>query len=281
MGFVRKLTGVSDQTRAARGAASTQAEAGQAAIETQEEARARAQGFFQPFAGAAERGVEASQFLADPQAQFDFLQQNPLFQLALENANVQTQQSATARGRLSAGDTLQQLSSNVLLSAQPLIDRQRQDVTALLDLGTGVATSQANIETGQAARIGGLQTDIGAATAAGQIARGGGKAAGFEQTIGLAGGIGGAVAGAPGLISGVQALAPFLPSDERLKENIKLEGTKDGNNWYSWDWNKLAGEIFGLFGADNGVIAQEVMVDNPEAVIMNQSGFYKVKYGEL
>lgn len=197
MGFVRKVTGVADQSRAARAAAETQATSGFEAIEAQEAAAGRAQGFFEPFAGIAERGVEESSFLADPQAQFDFLQNNPLFNLALENANQRTLQTASANKRLSFGDTLQQLSNNVLLSASPLIDRQRQDVGNLLNLGVGVAGSQANIETGLGANTSGLITDIGSATSAGQIARGGAKAQGFKNLIDIGGAVASAAAGVP------------------------------------------------------------------------------------
>jgi len=191
MGFVRKLTG-SDAADAATDAADTQAEAGRDAIIAQKEAAARGQEFFTPFAGAAERGIEASQFLANPEAQFDFLQSNPLFQLALENANQDTLQSASANRRLSFGDTLQQLSNNVLLQATPLIDRQRQDVTNLLQFGGDIASSQANIETGLGARVGGLTTDIGAAQAGGIVGAANARTAGTQNLLNLgltAGGI--------------------------------------------------------------------------------------------
>ena len=122
------ITGSTQAAEAGQEAAQTQAAAGREAIVAQQEAAQRGQAFFEPFSGASERGIEASSFLADPQAQFDFLQSNPLFKLALENANEQTQQRASAGRRLSFGDTLQQFSNNVLLSASPLIDRQRQDV---------------------------------------------------------------------------------------------------------------------------------------------------------
>jgi len=169
----------------ARRAARTQAEAGREAIAGQEAAAERAQGFFEPFAGVAEQGVAGSEFLGDPREQFKFLQQNPLFKLALENANQDTLQSASANRRLSFGDTLQQLSNNVLLQSAPLIDRQRQDITNLLQFGGDIATSQANIETGQAARIGDLTTGIGAATAAGQVGSANAQAQG-TQAIGQA-----------------------------------------------------------------------------------------------
>ena len=58
--------------KAAQGAADTQAESGAAAIAEQRRAAAEAQGYYAPYAGVAERGVEASQFLGDSQTQFDW-----------------------------------------------------------------------------------------------------------------------------------------------------------------------------------------------------------------
>ena len=261
MGFVRKVTGADAAKDAARESASTQLEATKEAIKAREEAAARAQEFFTPFAGVAERGIEASSFLADPQAQFEFLQGNPLFDLALENVNRQTQQAAASRGRLSAGDTLQQLSENVLLSSQPLIDRQRSDVLSLLQLGGDIATSQANIETGQAAGIADLITQGGQAQAAGIIGAQQARPSQLES-----------------FTQGAQILGSVagLFSDPRLKTNIKLVGTNKGHNWYSWDWNEKAHEL-GLSGSSEGVLSTEV----PHAVFKHESGYDMVDYGAL
>lgn len=182
--FVGSITG-SGARDAASDAANIQASSATEAIQAQEEAAARAQQFFQPLQGVADRGIQESSFLANPQAQFDFLQSNPLFNLALQNANQQTSQMAAARGRLSAGDTLSQLSNNVLLAAQPLIDAQRQDVSNLLNISTQLPTAQANIETGSAAQITPLITDRGASLAAGEIGRANAKAQGAQNLISL------------------------------------------------------------------------------------------------
>jgi hypothetical protein len=157
-----------------------------ATLETQR-TRAQAQGFLEPFGGGNLGGVDQAGFLTDPNAQFDFLQSNPLFQLGLDNANQVTEQNAASRGRLSAGDTLQQLSNNALLQATPLIDRQRADVNNLLNLGTGVATSQANIETGQAAKVGELTTSGAAAQAAGIIGANNARATGTGNVLSILG----------------------------------------------------------------------------------------------
>ena len=264
MGFVkdtfRSFTGQAGAD-AAEGAADTQAAAGQAAIRQQKKAAGKARVFFEPFEGIAERGVEASSFLADPQEQFDFLQSNPLFKLALENANQQTLQGASANKRLSFGDTLQDLSNNVLLSASPLIDRQRQDATNLLNFGVNVAGSRANIETGLGTNVSNLTTDIGAAIAGGQVGAANARAQGTQNIVNA-------------------GLTAAFASDVRLKTDIELKGNHNGHNWYTWSWNELAGKALGLFGAAEGVIAQEVLNINPDAVIF-EDGFYKVKYGEL
>jgi len=252
-----------DAEEAARKAAEIQALAGDEAITGARAAEAKAQGFFEPFAGAAQSGIDAASFLTDPQEQFDFLQNNPLFNLALENANRRTEQQASSQRRLSFGDTLQQLSNNVLLQAAPLIDRQRQDVTNLLKFGGDVATSQANIATGQEARIGDITTDIGAARASGLVAGSNAQLAAQENLKSTA----------------LTAGAIFL-SDERLKTNKKIIGKFGEFNWWSWDWNEIAGELFGMFGSDQGVMAQEVMIKKPSAVL-NPDGYYRVNYGEL
>lgn len=124
-----------------------------------------------PFQAIGQQGIEQSGFLTDPKAQFDFLQNNPLFQ-QIQDQNRQVTgdaqtalfKTAAARGRLSAGDTIQQVNQlgensarNLLLSAQPLIQQQKQSIGDLINTGVGVAGSQGNLRTGQgAAQAGGI-----------------------------------------------------------------------------------------------------------------------------
>lgn len=257
MGFGGNETAIA-QIRAAE----IQAQSGREAIAVEQEARERAQGFFEPFAGVAEAGLEASKFLADPQAQFDFLQNNPLFQMSLDNANMNTQQSAAARGRLSAGDTLQQLSRNTLLSAQPLLDRQRQDVNRLLGLGTDIASAQANVTIGEAANVGGLTTDIGAAQAAGQVGAAQSRQQGQQNMA----------------MTGMMMASMF--SDPRLKENITFDRIDNGYPVYTWIWGSVANTLFGLTGCSFGVMANDIEQIMPEAVTI-EHGYMKVDYAMI
>jgi hypothetical protein len=222
-------------------------------------AREAAQGFFEPFAGVAERGVELSSFLTDPQQQFDFIQNNPFFQASLQNANRATDARAAAGGRLGAGDTLQQLSSNFLTTAQPLIDRQSQGILDLLGLGQGIATSQANTAIGQGTALSGLAQNAGNVRAASQAAQAQNQAQSTQNIAQLGGAI----------------LAAF--SDSRLKANAEIVSKENGYNVWKWDWNGDAWEKFGLRGSSRGVMVSDVLEKDPDAVSY-EDGYGKVNY---
>lgn len=169
------------QASAARGAATEQTRGIELGIEETRRASAEGLGFLTPFAELGQTGVEQAGFLTDPQAQFDFLQNNPLFQMSLKQAGTETKQLAAARGRISAGDTLQQLSENVLLSAQPLIQQQKGSIQDLINLGSGTARSQANVAIGAGSSVADLLTSAGDVSAAGIVGAGRARAAGEKE----------------------------------------------------------------------------------------------------
>ena len=247
-----------DASKAAE--AAQQDELGRSITETRR-ATEEGQGFLAPFGGVGLQGVEQAGFLTDPQAQFDFLQNNPLFQMGLDNANRQTQQSAASRGRLSSGDTLQALNQNALLTASPLIQSQKQSIGDLLNFGGGIATNQANTAIGQGSQISNAFENQGNIASAGIQNRNQIQADTTANQQQLAG----------------QIFGMF--SDPALKTNIKSTGSKNGFNTYSWDWNELANKI-GLSGSDVGVMADEVKAIKPEAVTIDR-GFMKVNYNMI
>ena len=190
MGFVRKTVGaITGETAAdaAQEGAQLQAESIENARQDLLAGKEQGQGFLQPFSQLGQQGLEQSSFLTDPQAQFDFLQNNPLFQLGLDNANTQTLQSAAARGRLSSGDTLQQLNQNALLTASPLIANQQNAIQNLLNTGLNTAQSQANTALGVGSQLAGQQTQLGNALAAGQIGAANAQAGGAQNLIDIGG----------------------------------------------------------------------------------------------
>jgi len=216
-----------------------------------------------PFAGIGQQGLEQANFLTDPQAQFDFLQNNPLFQMGLDNANQQTLGLAASRGRLSAGDTLQQLTNNSLLAAQPLINDQKNSIGNLLNFGSTTAANQGNLLLGQGTAEAGGITNSAAAQAAGMIGEANARGQRAQNIFDLG-------------MKGVQA---FMASDPALKENIVKTGKQNGFNTYTWVWNKVANK-HGLFGNGRGVMADEVKAVNPKAVIVN-NGYMAVNYNMI
>ena len=298
MGFVRRLTGetAADVSRqagerqsnvggnAARFATQKGNEAGlltrRAGAQADLLARTsgdQAGGLLDPFAAIGQQGVDQAGFLTDPQAQFDFLQNNPLFQMGLDNANTQTNKFAAARGRLSAGDTLEQLNNNALLTASPLIQQQKQSIGDLLNLGSNTAGQQGNvlqntaanrstILQNQGANRGNFLTGAAAAEAGGMIGAENARSAGLQNLIDI-----GAQIGSFGLTGGF--------SDPLLKENINLIGKENGFNIYSWDWNETA-KTLDLYGSSLGVMADEVKQTNPEAITIDRD-FMKVDYDAI
>ena len=261
MGFIRDLTGKTAVTAAEKSGEVQTAQALKSAADVGV-AGTEAQSLLNPFSSIAQQGIDQAGFLTDPQAQFDFLQNNPLFQASLDNANRVTQQSAAAQGRLSAGDTAVDLSNNFLLSAQPLIRQQQQSIGGLIDLGRGVASEQGAGIRGTAADVANLQTGGAAAQAAGIVGAGNARGVRAGNLIDLAKEGGGAIAS--------------IFSDETLKKDIELVGSESGHNTYTWAWNKAANAL-GLTGNSRGVIAQQVKVTNPEA-ISYKDGFMQVNY---
>lgn len=72
-----------------------------------------------------------------------------------------------------------------MLSAQPLIGQQRQDINNLLNLGTGLAQTQANVAIGQGTNVGNLLTDIGASQAAGLVGGANARTQGAQNLLNL------------------------------------------------------------------------------------------------
>lgn len=99
---------------------------------------------------------------------------------------------------------------------------------------------------------------------------------------GLTGGLskGGAFDSVTGSVtSGVGAVMSMF-SDVRLKNNIKLLGTRNGYNMYSWEWNDKAKSLGIDIEPTTGVLAQELLYT--DAVnIDTDTGYYKVDYTKL
>ena len=68
--------------------------------------------------------------------------------------------------------------------------------------------------------------------------------------------------------------------DARLKDNVTHIGEDEGYNVYTWEWNDKAKEL-GIDSPTVGVMAQEVLKTNPDAISVDENGYYRVNYGAL
>jgi len=201
------------QEQAAGAAAATQregAEIGQRAIEAGRaggrrdliQARDTSRGFLEPFAEFGEGQIDPLQDILTSEGQLDFLQNNPIFQAALRNANLGTNASAASQGRFRAGGTAAELFQNFLSTSFPLLQSQTQNLFQAAGFGERGRTGQANItqqagrdlaggaeraganianiRAGEAANVANLQSGVGDVQAAGEI----GRANIFGNTVG-------------------------------------------------------------------------------------------------
>lgn len=150
---------------------------------------------------------------------------------------------------------------NLMLSGNQLAQQDINNLTDLTALGQASALGLGAQEGESAAQQSQLLEQVGGALASGAIGRG--------NAIGQAGQTGLGIIG---------ALAAF--SDIRLKEDPKPVGIRNGVVYYVWKWTKEALEFVGDQEAF-GVMAQEVMLTHPDAVIIDRNGWFRVNYARL
>lgn len=95
----------------------------------------------------------------------------------------------------------------------------------------------------------------------------------YQSKMGGIGGLFGSVLGAAGQAGGFGKLMTF--SDERLKENIRRVGQTDAG---------LPIYVYNYIGDQTphmGIMAQEALVSQPEAVHQHDSGYLMVNYGDV
>jgi len=78
-------------------------------------------------------------------------------------------------------------------------------------------------------------------------------------------------------------LTSFIPgfSDIRLKKDIEFSHKEGNYNVYTWEWTEEARELGAGDLPQYGVLAQEIKVQKPEAVMTHGSGYLMVDYGKL
>ena len=279
-GFVSKvtdaigITNYGDQAKATKKAGDQQLAATNAQIGYQKEADALAAQRLQPFVDLGTSNIQGLQGLLTPQGQMGYLQSNPMFQAAVQNAASQTKGAAASQGKFGSGGLVNQLMQNYLSQGEQFVGNQFNRLTNTVGMGQASAAGQAANSLNAANNITGIlgnQGDIrSAGTMAGQNIQNQALGGGLNM---LGGGLlGSGLLGGSGLAGGGMAgagLGAMFFSDRRLKTDI-----------VEIDRDELGG-IYECRYIDSDVkmvcrMADELQKTRPDAVFEHESGYLMV-----
>jgi hypothetical protein len=197
------LFGASKAAKAAKSAAATQAASADKAIQAQKEAAAQTRADLQPFTGAGVSQIPAltnmvtqQQNLVDPNAQFNFVKDNPFYKLLADDAQKRIFSNAAARGKIGSGGTAEALQNSLLLLGTDLINNQFGlqnqaigNTSNIVQLGQSAAAGQGSATLNAGNNISNLTTDKGNVQAAGKVGAANAFTQGIDSAINAATGI--------------------------------------------------------------------------------------------
>lgn len=271
------ITNYGDQKKAAKTAQGQELAATQAQIAYQEGAEKRATERLQPFVNLGTSNIQGLQGLLTPQGQMSYLQSNPMFQAAIQNATQKSGAAAASIGKHNSGGLVDQLMQNYLGMGEQFIGNQFNRLTNTVGMGQASAAGQAANSLNAANNITGIlgnQGDIRAAgTMAGQNIQNQALGGGLSLLGGsyLGGMNGGQALGsmATGSTLANMGLGALFASDRRLKRDI-VELFRD-----------LVGGVYKFRYVDSdqwyiGRMADELKKTRPDAVVEHESGYLLV-----
>ena len=183
MSFLDQFTGGA-AADASKNAANIQALAGQKGIDIQGAATDQARADLAPFANAGKSTIPGlTSLVNDPQAKANFINSNPVFNTAADNAQRRIFANQAARGKLGSGDTAKALQNSLILLGNDLANQNIDQRFRLADVGQNASLGQAAATTNAANNITDLTTGIANAQAAGQIGAANAKAGGAGNIL--------------------------------------------------------------------------------------------------
>lgn len=258
MSFVSDIFGGDSSARASKDAARTQEKAARRAIKASERALATVRSDLQPFREAGQAELTGlSRLVSDPEAQRQFVTENPFFESLANDAERRLLSNAAARGKVGSGGTAVALQDALLRLGTGLVGQSVQQRQNLATLGANAAAGQATATQQTGGNISNLITGAGNARAAGRVGAANARQAGFSNLLNTGLGV-----------------AALTLSDMRAKTDIRPLGeTPEGIGIY----------VYRYRGDDKpqvGVMAQEVELVHPEAVA-EVGGLKHVNLGAL
>lgn len=185
----------SNQADAARAAAARQEALGREGIEFRRESRDLARQDLAPFREFGQTAIDPLQELLTPEGQVQYLQNNPIFDAALDRVNQATLNRQSARGKLGSGGTLEALQNNFLATGQSFIQPQINNLMSALNTGQASAAGQANLTQQTGGQIANQLGQIGDVQAAGIVGAQNARTNAFNQLLNVGGRVAGSYFG--------------------------------------------------------------------------------------
>jgi len=236
-------------------------EGGEAGVAAITEGTDTARADLDPFAQAGAGTLDSlTALINDPNAQSDFITNNPFFEALADDAQRRIFGSAAATGKMKSGGTAEALQNSLLLLGTDLVNNNVTQQMNLANMGLTAAGGQANVSTVGGVNIADLMGDMASAEAAGIM---GTEAARLDRKNAKTDAMGNIIS------AGIGAIAM---SDRRSKDNIQHVKDVNGIPYYFF---KYKGENDLRFGT----MAQDVQ-HIPGAVI-DVGGKMYVDYGRI
>lgn len=244
-GFLGSLTG-SNQAKAAKNAALQQERMAREGMTFRKEQSGIARQDFEPYAETGRQTLGGLQDLVnDPNAQLNYVQNNPFFEAMRNQASSTLMQNQAAKGKLGSGQTAEALQNSLLSLGTDLVNQSIAQRQGLANMGFNASTNQAGISERLGGNVASDLQGIGNVQAAGTMGAANARAAGAQNLLNTAVKIGGIAA-----------------CDIRLKKDIVKVGKLDsGLPLYSFKYKNDPKEQIYI-----NVMAQDVEKVKPEAI---------------
>lgn len=185
MGFLSSFTG-SSQAKAAKGAAMLQS---QGVKEAQTELRKGERVARMDLRDFRELGRDSidglSSLVTDPNAQRDFIQNNPFFDALAQRSTDTLLNNQAARGKVGSGGTAEALQNSMMLLGNDLLSQNIAQRQGLVNTGLNAAGGMANITQNTRAGIADLRLQNANAQAAGVVGAANARGQGMSNLVGL------------------------------------------------------------------------------------------------
>lgn len=211
-------------------AADAQLEGTYAGIHAQKNALKKIRADLAPFRGAGVKQLQGLENLVlDPNAQLDFIQNNPFFNALAGDATNRLMNIQAASGRLGTGDTPAALQNQLLLLGNDLLQQSIGNRFNIATMGQNAAAQTGAMTQNSANSISNLITGGANAQAAGHVGAANARAAGTNNLINAGAGAGLGAMGAFGssVGAGAGSLIGLLLSDSRFKTDVEVLGRLD------------------------------------------------------